>query len=753
VPTELCTAIVIVLAVAALAACGEVRHEPDLPGEDDGGDDGDGAGEPPSEADGFEPAPPPLALPDDVIAAADSEVGGILASSGFTHSLLIENATTGQIVAESNADDLLVPASNTKLFTTAAAMEILGEDHGLTVRVASTSPPDADGIIVGDLHIALEHDFSLSSVLYDDPRQPLDRIAEALAQIGITAVEGTVHVSGEAVFEGDATGTLDVEAERLETADAMADALADAGITTVATADGPALDIPAGAEVMYEHAPIALRVATSPLNSDSNNEFADLLLRHVGWQVEGDSSPGAGATAVLDWLGSTGVPTDGIVLRDGSGLSQENRVSARAIVDLLRFMDESPIGAVWSRTLAIAGVRGTLDSRLLGDDTAGRVFGKSGTLPDAIALSGSLESRHDGQRYLFSILWNQVNDIELARALADQIVEVVARNLRGGGERPAPPQLLFARSGSAPGLLDIAWSDVEGADGYIVWLSEDGRIWPRDQARHVRSNRFAAGDLSAALPTYVRVTARSADGLESDPSAAHAATASGEPAAILLVDGNDVWTSPAPENVLGRNHDFLAGLASSLGERSVASAHHGAIESGDIDLAGHDLILWAAGEESTDTVALSEAEREGLAAHLDAGGALILSGAELLWALVAQGSGDEQAFAADVLGAEYVADAAGTYEAEGTPDGDWAALPLLSFLAPDGMDIDYADVLAPGDGGVELLRYVGGAGGSAAIGHPRSSGRRVVVTGFPIESIPSGQTRAAILEAALRFLE
>jgi D-Ala-D-Ala carboxypeptidase 3 (S13) family len=416
-------------------------------------------------------------------------------------------------------------------------------------------------------------------------------------------------------------------------------------------------------------------------------------------------------------------------------------------------MDGSPVGAAWSRTLAIAGVRGTLDTRLLGEDTAGRVFGKTGTLPDAIALSGSLENRHDGQRYLFSILWNQVTDIDLARELADQIVEVVARNLRDGGERPAAPQLHFVRSGAAPGLLDIGWSEVEGADGYLVWLSEDGRTWPRSAARYVRANRFAAGDLSAAMPTYVRVTARGEDGLDSDPSAAYAATASGEPAAILLVDGNDVWTTAAPENVLGRNHDFLAGLASSLGERAVASAHHGAVESGDIDLAEHDLVVWAAGEESTDTVALSEAERELLAAHTGSGRALILSGAELLWALIEQGSGDDQAFAADVLGAEYVADAAATYEAEGTPGGDWAALPLLSFLAPDGMNIEYADVLAPGDGGVELLRYVGGASGGAVIGHPRSSGRRIVVTGFPIEAVPSGQARAAILEAALRFLE
>jgi hypothetical protein len=333
----------------------------------------------------------------------------------------------------------------------------------------------------------------------------------------------------------------------------------------------------------------------------------------------------------------------------------------------------------------------------------------------------------------------------------------VAGDLRGGSDRPAAPRLQLARSTGTPGILEIEWSEVEGADGYLVWLSEDGRTWPRSAARHVRAAHFLAGDLSAAQPTYVRVTARGAGGLESDPSAAYAATASGDTAAILLVDGNDAWSS-APENVLGRDHDFIARLAASMGDRPVASAHHGAVESGAIDLADHDVVVWAAGEESTMTVALSPTERDLLAAHVDAGRALVMSGAEIVWALADQGDAGEQAFAADVLGAVYVADDAETYEAGGARASDgapeaFAALPLLSFLAPDGMDIDFPDVLAPGDGGVELLRYAGGTGGAAAIGYPAASGRRVIVTGFPIEAVPSGAARAAILDAALGFLE
>ncbi len=753
-PTALCTAALLAL---CLAGCSEVQHAEDgggEPGDDSGGDGAPDA--PPVEPDEFEPPPPPLALPDEVIAGAADEVRAIVESTAFTHSVLIENATTGQLVAESTADALLKPASNTKLYTTAAAMEILGEDHGLTTRVAADGPPDGDGAIAGDLHIVLEHDFTLSSDLYDGPRQPLDRIARALARLGVTRVDGTVQVSGESVFEANAVGILDLAAERAETTDAAAAALGDAGIDVASVASSPALDLPAEVALLIEHAPIRLAAATSPLNTDSNNEFADLLIRHLGWRVEGDSSAAAGTRAVLDWLTSTGVPTDGIELHDGSGLSHDNRVSARATVGLLRFMDESPVGAAWSRTLAIAGVRGTLGNRMVGEDTAGRVFGKTGSLRDTITLSGTVENRHDGQRYHFSILWNEVDDAAAARARADQIVEVVARNLRDGGAQPPAPRLEVARATGTPGVLEIAWTEVDGADGYLVWTSEDGRTWPRSAARYVRQSRFLAGELSAEQPTYVRVSARGADGLESDPSAAYGATASGERAAILMVDGNDVWSSPAAETGLGRDHDFLAGLAASTVERTVDSAFHGAVESGEVDLAGYDMVVWAAGEESTMTVALSPAERELLAAHVGAGRALLLSGAEMVWALADQGDADEQVFVADVLGAVHVSDDAGTYEAEGAAGdaaGDFAALPLLSFLAPDGMDILFPDVLAPGDGGVELLRYVGGTEGAAAIGHPAPSGRRVVVTGFPIEALPSAAVRAAVLDAVLRFLE
>src|SRR5690606_35514605 len=247
-------------------------------------------------------------------------------------------------------------------------------------------------------------------------------------------------------------------------------------------------------------------------------------------------------------------------------------------------------------------------------------------------------------------------------------VRVFDGNLRGSAARLPAPRLRWVHGTGTPSVLDIAWDEVPGADGYLVWLSEDGRVWRRAEARYVRATRFRAGDVSAERPTFVRVTARGADGLESDPSTTYAGTASDDAAELLLVDGNDRWLSqPNPENWLGRHHDFLAALGSATGARRIASVHHAEVDRGELDLAAYPAILWAAGEQSVTQGALTAGERAALDAYVSDGGALIMSGAEMVWAMADQGSAEELAFSQEVLGADLESDDAATYEVEGAP--------------------------------------------------------------------------------------
>src|SRR5690606_24765904 len=155
------------------------------------------------------------------------------------------------------------------------------------------------------------------------------------------------------------------------------------------------------------------------------------LLRHVGFLDGGGSSYGAGETAVVDLLEELEVNVQNLALNDGSGLSHDNRVSARQVVGLLGGMRARPAGAAWMRTFAVGGARGTLASRLTGADTNHRFWGKTGTLNGVIALSGVLEHRYDGQRYLVSLLMNAVGSQTAARSAHSAVVAALARDHRG----------------------------------------------------------------------------------------------------------------------------------------------------------------------------------------------------------------------------------------------------------------------------------------------------------------------------------
>jgi D-alanyl-D-alanine carboxypeptidase/D-alanyl-D-alanine-endopeptidase (penicillin-binding protein 4) len=80
--------------------------------------------------------------------------------------------------------------------------------------------------------------------------------------------------------------------------------------------------------------------------------------------------------------------------------------------------------------LAIAGVDGTLSSRMLQLPAPHVVRAKTGTLNDAIALSGYVLGPKPEQAFAFSVLANGVAGKQhAARALADQVATDLAQHL------------------------------------------------------------------------------------------------------------------------------------------------------------------------------------------------------------------------------------------------------------------------------------------------------------------------------------
>ena len=124
----------------------------------------------------------------------------------------------------------------------------------------------------------------------------------------------------------------------------------------------------------------------------SDNEGAEVLARHVGLAVADDGSFAGGAAGVRQTLAGLGVPLDGAVVHDGSGLSRANRLRTDTLIEVLRVAadpDHPELRAVLTG-LPVGGFTGSLAVRF--DDAVpagvGRVRAKTGTLTGVRSLAG-----------------------------------------------------------------------------------------------------------------------------------------------------------------------------------------------------------------------------------------------------------------------------------------------------------------------------------------------------------------------------
>lgn len=694
---------------------------------------------------GLEPDPfVPLgdADPLDAGALADIAAGidGVLGGTSYTSGVYVIDLDSDQLVYSDDATTPFKPASNTKLFTSAVAFDQLGEEHRFRTQVWADAAPDGSGA-VGSLTVRVEHDFTWSPWFYADAYVPVDRIAEALHDEGLRSV-GSLTFAGEVVFDGYQFAYYDAAYHRAEGLDALLSALDLQGIDVGSATTSSSFAQPGGV-LLHERLSPPLHVADHPLNVESHNEFADVQIRHDGWELWGASTYDDGEAAVLDWLDGHGVDTSGIAFYDGSGLSHSNRVTAKSVVELQQVMADSPSGLHWERTLSTAAHEGTLGGRMLGADTAGRFMGKTGTLSDTIATSGVLHHVHDGHRYLFGILFNEVASSTTARAYCDDIVEAVASDHRNLGSRPAAPTLHFVRSAGS-GRAEVSWSAVAGATGYALWVSTDG-AWRRSEARYEAGTRAVVGGLPDA-PVAFRVQAINDQGF-SELSDTYAVVPSAVAPRLLLVDGNDRWDGQT-ENTLGEGHDSLHTVGRSVSGRAFDSADNDALLDGRIDLDDYDAVIWLLGEESTADDTFDADEMARVEAWMDAGGDLLVSGAEIGWDLDYSGDATTVAFFHDVLGAAYGGDDAATYLATPRSGGLFDGIGEIAFYTPGTMDIAYPDVLLPTGSSVAELDYWGGTGGVAAISR-LGGASQLVHLGFPLETVDALEVREAMIDRTL----
>jgi D-alanyl-D-alanine carboxypeptidase/D-alanyl-D-alanine-endopeptidase (penicillin-binding protein 4) len=310
------------------------------------------------------------------------------------------------------------PASNEKLTVAVTALDRLGPRFRIPTEVLGEGALDAAGVWQGRLILKG----------YGDPWLTSRRLARLAAQVraaGIVRVTGRI-LGDESYFDARRVGpgwkpTFYKEespplsalvVNRAHVGNRMVDEPARAAARLFKTAlQAAGVAVPrtarkglarSGAVLVARSRSRYLSRIVGRMDLVSDNFFAEMLLKQLGAQIRGSGTTAAGARVVRSELRERGVNMTGVRIADGSGLSSYDRLTARAIGQLLiSAVSDSAISSAFVASLPVAGVSGTLEDRMKRLPAYRHVFAKTGTTNRASALSGYVTTR-----FVFAILQN-----------------------------------------------------------------------------------------------------------------------------------------------------------------------------------------------------------------------------------------------------------------------------------------------------------------------------------------------------------
>jgi D-alanyl-D-alanine carboxypeptidase/D-alanyl-D-alanine-endopeptidase (penicillin-binding protein 4) len=389
-----------------------------------------------------------LAFPGGAWASLSSTLRKQMRASGPYSGALVVDATTGKTLFAWKSGVSRVLASNTKLFTTATALARFGVDGTFTTTVLSNSAVNPDGVLPGDLWLRGGGDPAFGTLAYvrkhyGASASSVELLVDQLSGLGLTAVRGGVHGDESSFdtirgvhdsgygtspwigplsaltlnhgYDGShfqsspatfAAGVLrkTLKADGISPGHAAASSKAPADATVIATVPSP---------------PMADLVRLT--NKDSDNFFAEMLLKDVGRDASGVGTTSAGVRAVRTFASSVGAR---VSLIDGSGLDHTDRAAPQDVVRLLLAERSRPEYGAFFASLPIAGVDGTIHDRMRSGPAKRNCSAKTGSLIGVSALSGYCATR-SGHEVAYSFLMNGIST-PYARRLQDRMTQAIA---------------------------------------------------------------------------------------------------------------------------------------------------------------------------------------------------------------------------------------------------------------------------------------------------------------------------------------
>jgi len=179
----------------------------------------------------------------------------------------------------------------------------------------------------------------------------------------------------------------------------------------------------------------------------SQNQYTELILRTLGRNPQvldsaGETKPlsgdsrgtqddeESGLEVVRHFLRQAGIGDSDVALNDGSGLSRNDLISANTTVQLLTFMTKHKYFAQFRDALPIAGVDGTLRTRMRGTPAEGNLRAKTGSLSSVASLSGYVTTA-GGDHLVFSMMLNNYPDASAVRRDSIDAIAVLLASFSG----------------------------------------------------------------------------------------------------------------------------------------------------------------------------------------------------------------------------------------------------------------------------------------------------------------------------------
>jgi D-alanyl-D-alanine carboxypeptidase/D-alanyl-D-alanine-endopeptidase (penicillin-binding protein 4) len=305
------------------------------------------------------------------------------------------------------------PASLTKVATTLAAIKTWGPKHRFKLDIGGSSPIQ-DGVLVGDLTVQGDGDplLTTSEVIF---------LANQLNALGLRRVTGNLVVSGG--FSVNLATDLQASGAQLKTLWNSTTWTPNEQTVFAAMPKGtpqPQLVIEGDVVVaspislekpLYSHRSLPLASLLKFMNVYSNNAIAEWLTAQMG-------GPEVIQTIALQ---TERVAPAEVLIKNGSGLGQENQLSPRAVVGLLQGItaEIQPHGLTLADFFPVAGQdRGTFEKRTMPKATVA----KTGTLWNTSGLAGVIPTKRYGPVW-FAIM-NQGDDYtDGFRSAQDQLLQ------------------------------------------------------------------------------------------------------------------------------------------------------------------------------------------------------------------------------------------------------------------------------------------------------------------------------------------